>query len=44
MLEATAWRLRNGPEHPYARPVHWAAFFAVGAPQIRFASARRGRA
>ena len=44
MLEAAAWRLRDGPEHPYARPVHWAAFFAVGAPQVRFAKARRGRA
>lgn len=44
MLEAAAWRLRNGPERPYARPVHWAAFFAVGAPRIRFAKARRGRA
>lgn len=41
MLEAAASRLQSGPERPYAHPVHWAAFFAVGSPQIRFAKGRR---
>lgn len=40
MLEAAATRLQGGPERPYAHPVHWAAFFAVGKPQIRFAKGR----